>query len=167
GVTRRGDPERAGTLYGLPEKMFYFLTKDYAFADSLSGYLRETGAEPEKINMMFIPEQVRAEVLARLREIDDIEITYSNVDNIEINHKGCDKGTALRALCGALGLDPAAAMAVGDNGNDIGMLRAAGFAAVVGNGIDAAKKLADAVVAPCAEDGFAEAVERFALGRGA
>lgn len=66
-----------------------------------------------------------------------------------------------------LGLDPAAAMAVGDNGNDIGMLRAAGFAAVVGNGIDAAKKLADAVVAPCAEDGFAEAVERFALGRGA
>ena len=114
GVTRRGDPERAGTLYGLPEKMFYFLTKDYAFADSLSGYLRETGAEPEKINMMFIPEQVRAEVLARLREIDDIEITYSNVDNIEINHKGCDKGTALRALCGALGLDPAAAMAVGD-----------------------------------------------------
>ena len=166
GVTRRGDPEKAGTVYGLPEKLFYFLTKDYAFADSLSGYLRETGAEPEKINMMFIPEQVRAEVLARLREIDDIEITYSNVDNIEINHKGCDKGTALRALCGSLSLDPAATMAVGDNGNDIGMLRAAGFAAVVGNGIDAAKKLADAVVAPCAEDGFAEAVERFALGRG-
>ena len=47
------------------------------------------------------------------------------------------------------------------------MLRAAGFAAVVGNGIDAAKKLADAVVAPCAGDGFAEAVERYALGRGA
>ena len=47
-MTRRGDPERAGTLYGLPEKMFYFLTKDYAFADSLSGYLRETGGRGRK-----------------------------------------------------------------------------------------------------------------------
>ncbi len=166
GVTRRGDPDKAKTVYGLPEKLFYFLTKEYTFVDSLSGYLRETGAEPEKINMMFIPEHVRDEVLRRLREIDGIEITYSNVDNIEINRKGCDKGSALHALCGALGLDPAATMAVGDNGNDIGMLRAAGFAAVVGNGIEAAKALADAVVAPCVEDGFAEAVERFALGAG-
>jgi len=54
-------------------------------------------------------------------------------------------------------------MAAGDNGNDLGMLKAAGFAAVVGNGIEEAKAIADAVVAPCIEDGFAEAVERFAL----
>lgn len=163
GVTRRGDPDKAKTVYGLPEKLFYFLTKEYNFVDSLSGYLRETGAQPEKINMMFIPEAVRDEVFRRLQAVDGLELTYSNVDNIEINVKGCNKGTALHALCDALGIDPAASMAVGDNGNDIGMLRAAGFAAVVGNGIDAAKAVADAVVAPCIEDGFAEAVERFAL----
>lgn len=166
GVTRRGDPEKAGTLYGLPEKLFYFLTKRYVFADSLSGYLRETGAEPEKINMMFIPEKVREAVLLRLRALDGIEITYSNVDNIEINRRDCNKGTALVSLCAALGLDPAETMAVGDNGNDLGMLRAAGLAAVVGNGIPAVKALADVVVAPCADDGFAEAVERFALAEG-
>ena len=166
GVTRRGDPDKAGTLYGLPEKLFYFLTKRYVFADSLSGYLRETGAEPEKINMMFIPEKVREAVLLRLRALDGIEITYSNVDNIEINRRGCNKGTALVSLCAALGLDPAETMAVGDNGNDLGMLRAAGLAAVVGNGIPAVKALADVVVAPCADDGFAEAVERFALAEG-
>ena len=57
-------------------------------------------------------------------------------------------------------------MAVVDNGNDLGMLRAAGLAAVVGNGIPAVKALADVVVAPCADDGFAEAVERFALAEG-
>ena len=148
GVTRRGDPEKAGTL------------------SSLSGYLRETGAEPEKINMMFIPEKVREAVLLRLRALDGIEITYSNVDNIEINRRGCNKGTALVSLCAALGLDPAETMAVGDNGNDLGMLRAAGLAAVVGNGIPAVKALADVVVAPCADDGFAEAVERFALAEG-
>lgn len=163
GVTRRGNPDKAKTIFGFPADKFYFLTKDYTFTDNLSAYLRETGAEPEKINMMFIPERVREEILARLEKLDGIELTYSNVDNIEINNRGCDKGTALTMLCRAIGLDPAAAMAVGDNGNDLGMLRAAGLAAVVGNGIPAAKEIADAVVAPCMEDGFAEAVERFAL----
>lgn len=163
GVTRRDNPDKAKTVFGFPENKFYFITKDYTFVDSLSDYLTETGAQPEKINMMFIPENVREEILARLQQLDGIELTYSNVDNIEINAKGCNKGTGLRMLCDALGLAPAATMAVGDNGNDLGMLRAAGFAAVVGNGIPAAKAEADAVVAPCLEDGFAEAVERFVL----
>lgn len=163
GVTRRDNPDKAKTVFGFPEDKFYFITKDYTFVDSLSDYLTETGAQPEKINMMFIPENVREKILARLQQLDGIELTYSNVDNIEINAKDCNKGTGLRMLCDALGLDPAATMAVGDNGNDLGMLRAAGFAAVVGNGIPAAKAEADAVVAPCLEDGFAEAVERFVL----
>ena len=120
GVTKRGNPDKARTIFGFPEEKYYFLTKG-------------------------------------------IELTFSNVDNIEINKKGCDKGTALYSLCKVLGIDPQNTMAAGDNGNDLGMLKAAGFAAVVGNGIEEAKAIADAVVAPCIEDGFAEAVERFAL----
>lgn len=163
GVTKRGNPDKARTVFGFPEEKYYFLTKDYTFTDNLSAYLKETHAEPEKINMMFIPESVRPEILARLQKLGGIELTFSNVDNIEINKKGCDKGTALYSLCKVLGIDPKNAMAAGDNGNDLGMLKAAGFAAVVGNGIEEAKAIADAVVAPCIEDGFAEAVERFAL----
>ena len=98
--------------------------------------------------MMFIPESVRPEILARLQKLGGIELTFSNVDNIEINKKGCDKGTALYSLCKVLGIDPRNTMAAGDNGNDLGMLKAAGFAAVVGNGIEEAKAIADAVVAP-------------------
>lgn len=163
GVTKRGNPDKARTVFGFPEEKYYFLTKDYTFTDNLSAYLKETHAEPEKINMMFIPESVRPEILARLKKLNGIELTFSNVDNIEINKKGCDKGTALYSLCKVLGIDPRNTMAAGDNGNDLGMLKAAGFAAVVGNGIEEAKAIADAVVAPCIEDGFAEAVERFAL----
>lgn len=163
GVTKRGNPDKARTIFGFPEEKYYFLTKDYTFTDNLSVYLKETHAEPEKINMMFIPESVRPEILARLQKLGGIELTFSNVDNIEINKKGCDKGTALYSLCKVLGIDPKNTMAAGDNGNDLGMLKAAGFAAVVGNGIEEAKAIADAVVAPCIEDGFAEAVERFAL----
>lgn len=162
-VTRRGDLGKVATVFGIPKEKFYFLTKDYLLVDDVGQYLRETRAEPEKINMMFIPEAVRAEILERLRGVENLALTFSNVDNIEINRAGCDKGAGLLALCEALGLSAAQTLAVGDNGNDLGMLRAAGFAAVVGNGIEAAKNEADALVAPCAEDGFAEAVERFAL----
>ena len=35
----------------------------------------------------------------RLQKLGGIELTFSNVDNIEINKKGCDKGTALYSLC--------------------------------------------------------------------
>ena len=59
GVTKRGNPDKARTIFGFPEEKYYFLTKDYTFTDDLSAYLKETHAEPEKINMMFIPESVR------------------------------------------------------------------------------------------------------------
>ena len=39
-----------------------------------------------------------------------------------------DKGTGLRGLCGALGIDPAETAAFGDNWNDVPMLEAAGTA---------------------------------------
>lgn len=97
GVTKRGNPDKARTIFGFPEEKYYFLTKDYTFTDNLSAYLKETHAEPEKINMMFIPESVRPEILARLQRLNGIELTFSNVDNIEINKKGCDKGKIGRA----------------------------------------------------------------------
>ena len=85
GVTRRDNPDKAKTVFGFPEDKFYFITKDYTFVDSLSDYLTETGAQPEKINMMFIPENVREEILARLQQLDGIELAYSKVDNIGTN----------------------------------------------------------------------------------
>lgn len=162
-VVETDEPERARTVYGLPESKYYFLTKDYLRVEDVKAYLEQNAVEPEKINLMYIPDAIYAEVLARLQQIDGLEITFSNVDNIEINAKGCDKGLALLALCEKLGIDPEETLAVGDNGNDLAMLRAAGIAAVVGNGIEEAKQAADAVVAPCLEDGFAEAVEGFVL----
>lgn len=163
-IVRRGDLPLAESYFGIPKEKLYFLTKDYTFADDLAALLKETRAEPEKINIMFLPPKIQSELLGRLRALPDISLTYSNVDNIEINAANCDKGTALLQLAEALGIDPKDTMALGDNGNDIGMLRAAGFSAVVANGIDAAKDEADAVVAACQDDGIAEAIRKFALG---
>lgn len=158
-VVRQGDLEIASSYFGIPKEKLYFLTKNYRFADDLTSFLRETNAAPEKINLMFLPQGMQDELLAKLKALPDIALTYSNVDSIEINAASCHKGTAIRSLADVLGLDISETMAVGDNGNDLEMLRTAGFSVVVGNGIEEAKAAADAVVAPCEKDGFAEAIE--------
>lgn len=162
-VTLTGNPERARTVLQFPKEKFYFLSKDYLYVDDFSRWLRQERIRPEKINLMYIPEDVRESFFGKIQKVPGLSLTYSNVDNMEINAEGCDKGTGLRALCTVLGLRAEETMAVGDNGNDLGMLRAAGFAVVVANGIEEAKAEADAVVADYREDGFAQAVERFVL----
>lgn len=163
-VSREGDLSIAESYFGIPKEKLYFLTKDYTFTEDFSALLRETGAQPEKINIMFLPPEIQSELLGKLKADPGVSLTYSNVDNIEINAADCDKGTALLQLAAFLGVKREETMALGDNGNDLGMLRAAGFAAVVASGIEAAKAEADAIVAPCLEDGVAEAIRRFALG---
>ena len=55
-------------------------------------------------------------------------------------------------------------MALGDSGNDIAMLRAAGIGVAMGNAPEYVKAAADAVTEPSCGDGAAKAIERYALG---
>ena len=162
-VTERGNPEKAESYFRFPPEKLFFTKKEYRFKDSLYDYVVKERVHIEKINFMYVPDEVRDDFYAELLSIGGLEITYSNVDNFELNTLGCDKGWGLRALCDALSVDVAASLAVGDNGNDFGMLRAAGFSVAVENAIDEVKAMCDVVVADYRADGFAEAVEKFAL----
>ena len=54
-------------------------------------------------------------------------------------------------------------MTMGDSGNDISMLRAAGLGIAMGNAPEAVRAAADAVTARNDQDGAAIAIERYAL----
>ena len=58
---------------------------------------------------------------------------------------------------------PSALVAVGDGANEVARLAGAGWGVVMGNGGDAARAVADAVVGANDGGGVAEAVERFVL----
>ncbi|MPM92399.1 5-amino-6-(5-phospho-D-ribitylamino)uracil phosphatase YitU [bioreactor metagenome] len=62
-------------------------------------------------------------------------------------------------MCAHLGIELAQVCAVGDNGNDVEMLRIAGLGAAMGNAIDAAKQAADLVIGRNDEDGVAQFLE--------
>ncbi|KPQ23165.1 MAG: HAD-superfamily hydrolase, subfamily IIB [Halomonas sp. HL-48] len=64
---------------------------------------------------------------------DNLHITYSTIDSLEIMAGGVNKGVALSSLLERLGLTPADCLAFGDNLNDTEMLSLAGEAQVMAN----------------------------------
>jgi len=83
---------------------------------------------------------------------------------VDILHPGASKGIGVAAAAGELGVSAAEVMAIGDNFNDLEMLRYAGTGIVMGN---AAASLLEAeglhTTATNDEDGVALAIERFIL----
>ncbi|MCP4423174.1 MAG: HAD family hydrolase [Chloroflexi bacterium] len=82
---------------------------------------------------------------------------------IEILPLGVSKGDGVGWLLAQMGVDPAAAMAVGDGENDLELLRLVGWGVAMGNAHDTVKAAADAVVGSNEKAGVAEAIERFVL----
>lgn len=101
---------------------------------------------------------------ARLeRDTPEVEVSSSWVNNLEINPAGCNKGTALRALAARLGIPMGHVMALGDNDNDVPMLRAAGYGVAMGNATPAAMAAADWLAPDHEAFGVAAAVRCLAL----
>ncbi len=93
-----------------------------------------------------------------------LDVCYSGDRYLEFNAPGINKGAGLAALAERLGIPMDEVIAVGDNSNDVSMLKAAGMGCAVANATDEAKAAADYV---CEADnnagGVAEAIEKFIL----
>ncbi len=64
---------------------------------------------------------------------DACDLSYSSARYFEFNKKGIHKGIGLQFLCQHLQLDVKDSMAIGDNINDLGMLKTAGLSIGVKN----------------------------------
>lgn len=129
--------------------------------------LEEVLNQPElaldKVNLPYIPEALRAEVEALLKNAP-VSFAWSSPHSVEITHSQATKANGMLTACRILGVDPAHTMAIGDSGNDIPMLRAAALGVAMGNATREVKDAADAVTASNMEDGAAIAIERYILG---
>ena len=130
-----------------------------------------TMSDPEKdyhFELIAGEESLRQTLEKLLEKSGRFEVTSSIPNNLELNGKGVDKGKALLALAGILGLERAQVMACGDSSNDVAMLRAAGLGVAMGNATPEALAAADVQTASNDEDGVALAIRRYVLsGEGA
>lgn len=92
-----------------------------------------------------------------------MEITNSSPSNWELNPEGVTKASALRELCGVLGIDMSQVAAMGDSLNDIAMIREAGLGVAMGNAQDVVKDAADAVTVTNNEHAVAHLIRDYVL----
>jgi 5-amino-6-(5-phospho-D-ribitylamino)uracil phosphatase len=75
----------------------------------------------------------------------------------------CSKASGVAALAQLLHIPLEQVMALGDNNNDVQMLQLVGWGVAMGQAPNTVKAVARAVTASNAEDGAAQAIERYAL----
>lgn len=98
------------------------------------------------------------------KELPRVEVSTSWVNNLEVNPKDANKAVALTALAESLNIPMSQVMAIGDNDNDIPMLRVAGVAVAMGNATANAKAAAHYETLPNSDGGVAAAIRTLALG---
>ncbi len=92
-----------------------------------------------------------------------LEVTVSHPEYLEFMPLGVNKGTGVTFVAHRLGIPMAAVMAVGDQSNDLEMLRDAGLGVAMGDAPTEVMAVADDITGTVEDDGVAEAIERHIL----
>ena len=82
---------------------------------------------------------------------------------MDLNVRGVDKSLGIQQVMSYYGLTMAEALAFGDGGNDLPMVRDAAVGVAMGNACDELKAVADYITSSVDEDGVSRALEHFGL----
>ena len=128
----------------------------------LKAFLGQRKQDVQKMQFFTRDEALRQDMLLNLDKMfENLSVSSSVDQNVEINNIHANKGEALQALAAHLGLPISATMSFGDGLNDLSMLSAAGLGVAMENACDEAKAAADALTDSCDADGVAKAIEKY------
>ncbi len=129
--------------------------------DNFAGY-EDIGEDRTKI--LFMTEEENMSVLRETADsapfADDYTFVKSSPWYYELLPKDTDKGTGLLRLAEMLGIPMNRVIAVGDNENDLSLIKAAGIGIAVANAADRVKAAADYVTRESCDDDAIAAVIR-------
>ena len=146
--------ERGNLAYGLASRrpaddLFALIDED---ENGVENICVDTNEEPAHRAML--------QEMERWPELRLVTTRGNNGLNLEIGHPEADKGLAFLDLARSLGIHRADTLAIGDDGNDLGLLRAAGTAVAMGNATDEVKRACAWVTEDNEHEGAARAIER-------
>ena len=131
----------------------------------VKGFILSHADELESLDVVVgDPEKKTAlwKLLAGLR--DDLYVTSSVPQLLEIAHRDAGKRAGLATVLAGLNLTESQTVAFGDADNDIDMISGCGVGIAMENGTEGAKKAADRIAPPNTEDGVARVLaELFGL----
>jgi Cof subfamily protein (haloacid dehalogenase superfamily) len=117
---------------------------------------------PNKMMVMSEPDNI-TQIQKHLRSIYDgrLNIYPSKATYLEVMDSRGSKSNAVKFVSERLGFTPAEIIAMGDNYNDVEMIRFAGVGVAMGNAPDDIKAVADYVTDTNNNDGVRKAMEKF------
>ena len=120
----------------------------------------------EKINKILLidyanPEKVNQWVKYLNKEYPQLYVVTSTPYFCEISHPDAKKSTAVEYLCKLWDIKQEEVLTIGDQNNDIELLKAGGIKVAMGNATDELKACADYITDTVTNDGFVKAVEKF------
>lgn len=134
--------------------------------DELKEFLRQKGKDVQKIQFFAKDLSVREEVQRTYEaRFPGTKVSSSVVNNVEINAAGANKGDAIRALAGHIGITMEQTMSFGDGINDLSMISACGVGVAMKNACDEVKQAADVIAPSCDEDGVSVVIEELLSGK--
>lgn len=134
------------------------------YEDDIQSLLNSAHGRTNKVLIWSPDEAGYPKLLARFQRFAPrLQVVSGQAGNVELSSGGVTKGAALADVCRMLGVPLSEVMAIGDNGNDVELLREAGLGVAVGNATPEAREAADVIVGACASNGVSEAIRRFAL----
>jgi Cof subfamily protein (haloacid dehalogenase superfamily) len=142
-------------------------------------YTKAAGVEPQfhedllgcmtiaPTKLMIIDNHRIDQLLAFLGQHFSTRLSFcrSRSNFCEIIDISASKWNALKSLADEWGIQPDEILAIGDQGNDLSMIKHAGIGVAMGNAPDDVKQHANFVTSTIEQDGAAEAIEKFVLGK--
>lgn len=129
----------------------------------LPGFIEEKETGLEELLVITESAEKMERLMRDLRAFPNLNFIFPAAHILEITASGVDKGEALLHLAQHLGVEHHEVMALGDSGNDLAMLQAAGFPVAMGNAAPEVKAMAKHTTTSNDEHGVAKAIERFVL----
>ena len=113
--------------------------------------------EIKKLNVLDVSNMSRKIIKSGTEKIE-IKYFYTEITNDKV-----DKWNAIAKLAKKLGIDKSEIMAIGDNQNDLEMIKNAGKGIIIGNGALANQNIEGTIVESCDKNGVAEAINKYAF----
>lgn len=136
----------------------------YHVVGPLSKFLQR---DTTKLVLIFLEPDVIPGVLSALQAYvgERATVTRSHENFVEVVSRNVDKGRALAFVADHLGVPAEQVIAIGDNLNDVSMVRYAGLGVAMRHSPPALLGVAKYVASSPDEGGVADVIDRFVLGR--
>ena len=150
----------APVKFGATEHAVAYVQSTRHLQDDIVSFLKQHDDELDSMDIVVKDEAQKQKVIEVLKaEVEDIYITSSISQLVEISYKDAGKRSGVKFITEYLGLNPKQVAAFGDADNDIDMLEYAGCGIAMENASNGLLAVADAVTLHHDRDGVAYALK--------